>query len=167
MNLKHIIFTVASILIALQTLAQIESNQDSLVVRSTSFRLASGTGYGTYNTSFFMYHSFRSASQEESQWVGVYGRKLRRLYLFEGESKKYLNRFRNLSILKQVCAATSTAIVSYYAYNAWDNDDFFSNSQVALIAAAVIPSLGVSFTPYFKRSALRKTAVHYNRNRLR
>lgn len=167
MNRKAFVIALFFAFTSIELMAQLETIGDSLVVQSNSFRHSTGSIGGAYSTTFFYYHTFKAASDDGSQWVGVYGGKIRKQFEIEGESKKYLNRFRNWGIAKQASSVIVAPIIGYYAYNAWVNDDFFSNQQIALIVASALPGLVISISPYCKKSALKKTAIHYNRSRLR
>lgn len=151
-----------------QVSAQIESETDSISVSSNRM------SYSSYNASqansqiaFWYYHTFTTHSDGNEQWVGVYGGQMRPYVIDVPESRKYMNRFRNLAIGRQLCLATYLPIFGVFSYNAWTNDDVSSPSQIALIVAGAIPATLYIAMPYFKRSALKKAAINYNRHRLR
>ncbi len=166
--MKHCLFFIILLTFSYSKLiAQIESTSDSLVVRSIMIRSYTFTSTGADSRSFFYWHTYRKASESDSRWVGIYGGNLRRDFDFDPESKKYMNRFRNWAIARQVSLGTALPLFGVFAYNAWTYDDVSSPSQIALVLAGAVPTTMYIIIPYFKKGALKKAAINYNRNRLR
>jgi len=99
---RHLLFILSFLFPFFSVMAQIESGNDSLVVRSDMIRSYTFTSTGADSRSFFYWHTYKKASESDSRWVGIYGGNLRRDFDFDPESKKYMNRFRNWTIAKQV-----------------------------------------------------------------
>jgi hypothetical protein len=164
---RHLLFILSFLFPFFSVMAQIESGNDSLVVRSDMIRSYTFTSTGADSRSFFYWHTYKKASESDSRWVGIYGGNLRRDFDFDPESKKYMNRFRNWTIAKQVSLGVALPLFGVFAYNAWTYDDVSSPSQIALVVAGAVPTTMYIIIPYFKKNALKKAAINYNRNRLR
>jgi len=164
---RHLLFSLSFLFPFFSVMAQIESGNDSLVVRSDMIRSYTFTSTGADSRSFFYWHTYKKASESDSRWVGIYGGNLRRDFEFDPESKKYMNRFRNWTIAKQVSLGVALPLFGVFAYNAWTYDDVSSPSQIALVVAGAVPTTMYIIIPYFKKNALKKAAINYNRNRLR
>lgn len=161
------ILVVLFVLSTISCFSQLESTQDSVIIRSHKVIRSSYSATGPSSSSFFFWHTYELSSSRTEDWIGIYGGRLTRQIDFDQESWKYMRNFRVLTVSRQATMAISLSIYSVFIYNAWVHEDISSPSQIGLAIAGAVPVTATIILPYFKKNALKKLMISHNRNRMK